>query len=366
MNFEFFSSFYNELISNEFYLIKNFYDSTVISNESKYIGLFKQIGPMVYIVNIINTKNTGEGYKDIVDGAEEKLKNLFGSLDARNIIFVNILITDNPDDNLLKFSDIENFDIDSEIIQARWIVNTVSKDIIVLGNQPDKLLNINALIYKSLNSKNVSSEAETLFDVIENKKQESKNLLKSKNAFLTYLIILINVLVYVVMEFNGGSVNTDVLISFGALEPSKVVFEHEYYRLFTSAFLHIGFLHLLANSFSLYLFGTRCERYFGKAGFIIIYILSAIAASIASVTFSFTVAAGASGAIFGLLGALLAYCFIKGRSVDGFNLFIILTFSIFGIASGFLGFNVDNSAHIGGFLSGCLLVFIYLKCICRE
>ena len=96
------------------------------------------------------------------------------------------------------------------------------------------------------------------------------------------------------------------LFYFGA-KVNELVVQGEYWRLFTAMFLHIGLLHLFFNSYALYLYGPAVEKLFGKVKFLVIYIVSGLMGSLLSYLFSPNPAAGASGAIFGLMGSLLYF-----------------------------------------------------------
>lgn len=105
--------------------------------------------------------------------------------------------------------------------------------------------------------------------------------------------------------FGKGSYDNLTLLKFGA-NLDILVKNGDYYRLLTCAFLHIGIMHLLLNMYALYVIGPQVESFYGKFKFIIIYIISAISGSMLFIAFSHNViSAGASGAIFGLLGSLL-------------------------------------------------------------
>ncbi|HZA27781.1 MAG TPA: rhomboid family intramembrane serine protease [Actinomycetota bacterium] len=172
---------------------------------------------------------------------------------------------------------------------------------------------------------------------------------------VTTVILGINVVVFAV-ELALGGASGEVLIRLGAMVPFLVA-TGEYWRLITAMFLHVGILHLLLNSWGLFLFGNLIEGVFGSARFLAIYLVTGFCASAASFAFGGPnrVAAGASGAIFGLLGAWLAYnwrrrgLFLAQANLRGAMLLIALNL--------FLGFQIagiDNTAHIGGLVAGVL------------
>lgn len=157
---------------------------------------------------------------------------------------------------------------------------------------------------------------------------------------------------------SGGGVEPSLpaLFQLGAMESSAVA-SGQYWRLISATFLHAGLLHLLFNAYALYLFGRFVEDTFGRARFLVIYLVSGFLASVASYAFSppGRVAVGASGAISGLLGAFIAYNFRRRHlSLAAGNLrwalMIIAINAVFGLT--FAG--VDNRAHLGGLIAGMM------------
>ena len=140
--------------------------------------------------------------------------------------------------------------------------------------------------------------------------------------------------------------------------------DHEYWRLFTSMFLHIGFLHLFFNMWCLLAAGPMIERFFGNLGFAAVYVVSGLGGSLASLAVHpLLVCAGASGAIFGIFGALFGFLAAQHRSVPAPLLKPLRasagSFIVYNIVFGMMDPRVDNAAHLGGlatgFVSGLLL-----------
>jgi rhomboid protease GluP len=134
------------------------------------------------------------------------------------------------------------------------------------------------------------------------------NMFKPKKPIVTYALIAINVVVFILMYIIGtNSEDSDTLVKFGALVPD-LVRGGEYYRMITSAFLHIGIFHLITNMYSLFILGPSVEHFYGRGKFICIYLYSAIMGALFCMVFQgVSLTAGASGAIFGSLGALLYF-----------------------------------------------------------
>jgi len=146
----------------------------------------------------------------------------------------------------------------------------------------------------------------------------------------------------------------DNIINKFALYGPYVVRYKEYYRLITCAFLHGDILHLLFNSYALFVIGSQIENFMGKAKYIIIYFVSIIVASLFSILLTKGVSIGASGAIFGLMGALLYFGYHYRVYLGTVLKSQIIPLIIFNLLIGFISNAIDNYAHIGGLIGGAL------------
>jgi rhomboid protease GluP len=182
----------------------------------------------------------------------------------------------------------------------------------------------------------------------------------TSKPIVTYVLLAIIVIIWLLMEAFGGSTSTEVLVMFGANAGWQILANGEVWRLFTSMFLHIGFMHLAFNAYALFIFGLEMERFYGPDRFLVIYILSGLFGSLFSFAARgpFVLSAGASGAIFGVIGMNLAYFFLHR---DNFGQFgrqrMISTLVIIGInlVFGFTVPGIDNLAHLGGLVAGAAL-----------
>lgn len=189
----------------------------------------------------------------------------------------------------------------------------------------------------------------------ESEAEKAEDVFSKKKPIVTYSLILINVVAFMLMYiFGSGSTDTATLVKFGANVPSLIK-AGEYYRLITSAFLHIGLLHLLVNCYALYVIGPQIESFFGKIKYIIIYLMSAIFGNLLSILFFNGISAGANGAIFGLLGAMLYFGYHYRIYLDGVLKSQVIPLIIMNLALGFILSNVNNAAHIGGLIGGILV-----------
>lgn len=200
-------------------------------------------------------------------------------------------------------------------------------------------------------------------DINNANKEKTKKLDKIfsiKKPIITYCIIALCVLVFILMYiFGNGSSDNLTLIKFGANLDILTVGLGEYFRLITCSFLHIGIFHLLFNMYALYVIGSQAESFFGKIKYLIIYLFSAVSASLLSLMFSANViSAGASGAIFGLMGALLYFGYHYRIYLGNVIKSQILPIIVINLLFGFLVSGVDNAAHIGGLIGGFLMAMV--------
>ncbi len=183
--------------------------------------------------------------------------------------------------------------------------------------------------------------------------------------FLTYILLGMNLIVFLLMTLAGGSTDQRVLVAFGA-KVNTLIQAGEIWRLLTSTFIHIGIMHLVFNLYALWALGPLTEESFGHRRFFMIYIFSGLGGSIASFLFTTALSAGASGAIFGLLGALMYDSFKRPnlwKSGLGMNLIIVILVN-FGF--GLIQPGIDNFAHLGGLLTGTLFSVFYSQKIADK
>jgi rhomboid protease GluP len=175
--------------------------------------------------------------------------------------------------------------------------------------------------------------------------------------YVTRIIVAINVLVYLAMIVAGLDVMhpaASSVIRWGANYGPKTI-GGEWWRLLTSVFLHGGLLHVFFNMLVLWQVGQFVERLLGNAGFALVYLISGIAGGLTSLAWHPQMAGvGASGAIFGLFGALLGYAYVTHECVPSNILRSALFLVVFNVISGALAQGIDMAAHIGGLTAGFL------------
>ena len=175
--------------------------------------------------------------------------------------------------------------------------------------------------------------------------------------YVTIALVVVNVITYLVLEWLGDTTNGFFMAEHGAMYPDFIRINHEWWRIITAGFLHFGVVHLVNNMVILYCMGSRLERVTGHLKYFLIYLVSLIGAGLLSYgmmlrTGDYAVSAGASGAIFGVIGGFLWIVILhRGRfeqiTTRGIMMMIVLT-----IYYGFSSAGIDNWGHIGGLLAG--------------
>ena len=187
-----------------------------------------------------------------------------------------------------------------------------------------------------------------------------------KTAYINILLIAINVLYFIFLEMTGSSENSLFMIQHGAMYEPLVTENGEYYRLLSSMFMHFGINHIVNNMLMLFILGDNMERALGHIKYLFFYLICGVGANIASMTVNvmneeLVVSAGASGAIFGVIGGLLyAVAVNHGRLEDLSTrqlVVVILCSLYFGFTSG----GVDNVAHIAGLLIGIVMAMLLYR-----
>ena len=180
---------------------------------------------------------------------------------------------------------------------------------------------------------------------------------------VTAVLLLLNIIIFLVTDFTGGTDNTIHMLECGAAYPPFILENGEYYRLFTCMFLHFGIEHLANNMLVLFVLGQRLEPVVGKIRFLLIYFLGGIGGNLISLVFdikggNYAVSAGASGAVFAVMGAMI-WVVIRNRGrLQDISTRQMLVMAAFSLYFDFASSGVDNAAHVGGMICGILLAVV--------
>ena len=198
---------------------------------------------------------------------------------------------------------------------------------------------------------------------------------KTPHPWALYLVVALNVGVWLANLADGMhpmQPDTADLFRWGASSASAVVRDGDYWRLITATLLHGGLMHLALNMWALWVAGTQVCRWFGNGQFLLIYWGSALAGSALSLHFSAqqSVSVGASGAVFGVLGALLAGVWQHRERVPKALVNQLLTsqglFVAISLGQGFTRPGIDNAAHVGGLLAGAAMAWLLVELVDEQ
>lgn len=179
--------------------------------------------------------------------------------------------------------------------------------------------------------------------------------------FTTVLILLINLGLFGASCWLSGSVsdmNGRALWVLGAKLGQSIWIDHEYWRLITAGFLHGGLMHILFNSYALFVIGAQVEELFGTPRFLAIYLASTVGGFFLSARMNPGLSIGASAGIMGLIGAIVAFGHVSnspiGRQIRNQYLGLL----VINLVLGYLSSGIDNYAHVGGFIAGFAIAWV--------
>ncbi len=328
------------------YLLQRGYTS-IQSSIPQVKVFFRVDGALAMAVLLMDGRNMIMS-PDAYGAIKAKTLYMFQSKGYTNIKLFSLFLTLNP----------MNFGVIGTREELSWIVDLSSGRLCIFDNQVADFDNLRAGLEMLLSEEGKENRL-TLAGAL------SSFFLMSK-APVTLMLILINVIVFVFLSFLGSTTDSYFMMEHGALSLDRIFANYEWYRLFTAFFLHFGLEHLVANMLALWVFGERVERAVGKGRFLFLYIMSGFMGNASSLIIAYlsgsrAVSAGASGAVFGVIGALFAIV-IKNRGkygdLTGGRAVLLVLYSVF---SGFVGEGIDNAAHIGGLVTGLLLGFMLYR-----
>ncbi len=187
----------------------------------------------------------------------------------------------------------------------------------------------------------------------------------NKYYSITNLLILINTVYFIFLDLSGITASTDKMLLYGAADARLIFYEQQYYRLLSATFMHFDIMHISGNMLILFLLGNKLEKILGAAKYLSLYIAASVFSSVFSEIHAiyageFLVGAGASGAVFAVLGAII-YILYAGEVIEDLNVKNMLLMALIMIAYGFMSENVDNVAHIAGAVLGFLMSMVLYR-----
>ena len=326
-----------------YFVTKENYAPIYVHGVKDEIWLEKLDGP--YRVIRINSNRIFNEEQFVFD--QYKIKDILGQIKKKTMsMHINALNINLNEDESVKEDSLKNIDNISiktieDITDNKMLLEifpNIKDNIIKDASGLELIFNVTKDINEKTNSDN----------------QRFEKIFAPKKIYMTYIIIALCILWTLAMGLIGGSFNDlNVIAKFGATSKSLLRIG-QVYRLITYTFLHAGFVHLLCNMYSLYIVGSQIEAKFGKIRFLLIYFISGICGGLLSAGFTNSLTLGASGAIFGVLGAMLYFgmrfrLYLKDSVTKR-----IIPVILINLAIGFMIPNIDNACHIGGLIGGFL------------
>lgn len=283
---------------------------------------------------------------DMLDMNNKNMVAFFAEKGVFNCMLLNIICT-------------HNTSMSKRNVQARfpvWFIDDNTGNLIIYENQPEDFSGLKKSI----------EDFDNLGDDLGSQKR--KILLKNiRPAYINWIIIVVNIIIFVFMELNGNTQDSSYMLSHGALNVELILKKGEYYRLFTSMFMHAGFSHIFNNMLVLFFIGDNLERAVGHVKYFIMYIAGGLLANVAALIY-YSIAninvccVGASGAIFSVVGALFYIVIVNKGRLEDLSASKLGVFIVMSIYLGLRSATTSNSAHIGGLVAGFILAaLIYRK-----
>ena len=316
------------------------------AQEEKVVIFARDESPLFYLVSVADFDNFDPfKFENAVTDIQNDILKDNGRI-FNNVVSVNIMYTENVEKA-------EEFVRSRESLRDGGTHNiwwyTDGKNLYFPKGQPNKIYGIEKIAKRALSAEN---DFENM-DVAEISHTESKKArlqTKAKFPVVIILMFVLNIIIFAVQNIS----DSDFVLRFGINH--ELIFEYgQWYRLFTYMFIHGGLEHIACNCIALYIYGTRVEKYCGNFKTLIIYIVSGLAGGLLSALFNTGFAVGASGAIFGLMAAVLVISKKSGQKIDGLGYMTLIIIAIMGIGMGMLDAGVDNFGHIGGFVGGLVI-----------
>lgn len=324
-------------------------------------------------------------YKTLINRENFYMKQYYSNFHKREKFFAIKELKDGIYCVLISDQENENIDYSEAVEYIKTLGKSFSLNIIILCNEEYIYTNYSSMVNKLIiNRENYNviscdNSCMPLIEVFEIVMQENKRRsFHTREKFLKYkiltlIIISINVIIFiitqvvtysitnnahqfsqVISEEMRNAIKNSVLISFGA-KYNILIKQGEIWRLVTSAFLHSNLIHIACNMYSLYIIGPEIQQTYGTKKYLTIYIISCITSSLLSYFLNpNSISVGASGGIFGLMGALLAFAIMERNKIQKKYISSLIQIIIINLFIGLNIRNIDNFGHIGGLIGGVL------------
>lgn len=245
-----------------------------------------------------------------------------------------------------------------------WILDEILERLLVYENQVEDFCGLRQEI-ENLCVKR--SGLKTPGSLKKDKAQAGRRSFISREfTLVNSLLVFTNVLIFILLSIKGSTTDIDYMLEKGVMYVPKIIYNHQYYRFITCFFLHFGFQHLVGNMVVLLFLGDNVDRQLGWVKYLILYFGCGLIGSIGSFTYAYyenqgIVSAGASGAVYGIMGALLWLVIINKGKLENMTIMRICIMIAYALYSGVSSEHIDIAAHISGFIGGFLLALVLYR-----
>lgn len=322
------------------------------------------------IISILRLLHGTEVTKEQYDNLLNQIKRNFSGSDPGRLFLLSMILTIAPDQ--AKQLCAENSQ------DNHWMIDLAANRLIIYETQSGEFAGIRSPIeaileeeYRSsLNRRSSTEEVLNPFPG-QGTTQNPRNIGKLLTV-MNSSIIIVNIIAYLITHYAPFFGGPNGMLTGGALSWYEVFEEKQYYRILTAMFMHGDFSHLMNNMLVLLFVGDNLERAAGKLKYLFIYFGAGIVAGLTSVSYnmwkdygqyteSATYSIGASGAIFGVVGAVLFIVVINRGRLENINTRQMVFFVIFSLYGGIANTHIDQAAHVGGFLAGIIFAALLYR-----
>lgn len=311
------------------------------SNLPEFTIFFRTENTCVNVFHVIYCREDLHISKGQYEHIKDKIRDLFLRKGSSQVHILSLIVCGNK--NIVR-------EICAEDTMC-WVIDPYENRLLIYENQINNFYGMKDKLEDFLGSLNRKEGQEEAADTAPGRK-------KCRIPTVTAVLVAINILVFILCTFTGN-----LLYNEGAIGIMEFMGKKEYYRIITSLFLHWDINHLFSNMIVLYYLGEVVEGRLGMVRYGILYLAAGICGNLASVFYELysgtaVFSAGASGAVFGVIGALFVLVISNRGHLKQITIGRLVFMVAYSLYSGFMAENVNNAAHIGGFISGITVTLV--------
>lgn len=312
------------------------------SNLPEFTFYYHKENQGVNVIHVIDYRAGLYISEDQYSHLKEKIKEFFAGRGEQEIHIITLILCEDPvKAKQLCLSD-----------RFCWMIDTAEDRLMIYEDQVPDFYGWKQLLEDYLEQKPYLRAEDLQEESAVMHSADRQKLRWKEFPWITISLVIVNILVFMICTFTG-----DLLYNRGAFSVMNIIEDRSYYRMFTSMFLHMDIQHLFSNMIVLYFLGEIVEKRLGHIPYVILYFLSGIAGDIFSMGYElltqhYTSSVGASGAVFGMEGALLLLIILHHGKIESMTAGRVAFAIAFSLYCGFTSTQVNNAAHVGGVLMG--------------